>query len=103
MGTKVAKKHNQSLNNISGEIKEEELASLVKFFSYAGMKAAFLDAHRDESDNEKPKYTLRQLNYTLGEGTCKMGMLKDLRLFVDENKEVVEEYFRSQETNIHEQ
>lgn len=72
----------QALSKICVELRSEEHVVLRKVFALTGMKSAFLEAY--------PSATRRQLYYGLSNNSYNSTMLKNIREFIENNKEDIE-------------
>jgi hypothetical protein len=90
MGTNVAQKANKTKKPLLGvwvPIGEEEKNKMKLFFGFRGMKASFLA--------EYPSYGRKALLQAL-DGDVKTTMLKDIRQFMEDHAEEVNEFMRSE-------
>lgn len=86
---KVKTKASQAaMRDVVGEISPADKTEFEKFFSFNGMIKAFL--------LQFDTYTRRQFNYAIESGNMKLGMLEDIKAFIDDNKERVAAFTREQ-------
>jgi hypothetical protein len=72
------------------DIPAEENTSLLQFFSFRGMKKAFLD--------EYPKQKRKDLDRALSHATFKLDLIKDVRQFVEDHKAEVQDFLQQPTT-----
>ena len=85
MKTKVEKiVKTKTLENVYIDISDDEKKSISAFFKFRGMQKAFLEQH--------PLHPRNRLNTAIYSGSYRLGMLNDVRKFIEEHKEEVAEF-----------